>query len=139
METGAATSKNSRGPSAQERTPAGELDRVLAAAAAAWDWHGLDCEVATEPAGRSDAVVGTVGLPSLRRVEVVVADSAETADIAWQTLRDWPLAESWRLCAVVPLAAMGRAHEVLRDMRCELQPWWRMGDGSIAFGGVERA
>lgn len=132
-------SKDSRGSSPRDWTPAEQLETVVAAAAAAWDWHGYECEVATEPSGHSDAAVGAVGLPSLRRVEVVVADNAETGDLAWQTLRDWPLADSWRLCAVVPLAAMGRAHEVLRDMSCELQPWWRLRDGSIAFGGVERA
>ncbi len=125
--------------STQECSYAGQLATVLAAARAAWDWHGFECEVATKPAGYSDSVVGTVGLPSLRRVEVVVVDTAESSDSPWRALRDWPLADSWRLCAVVPLAAMGQAHEQLRDVSCELQPWWSMRDGSIAFGGVERA
>lgn len=132
-------STDSRSSRTQGWSYAGQLESVLAAATAAWDWHGFECAVATMPAGHSDSVVGTVGLPSLRRVEVVVVDNVDSPDSPWQALRDWPLADSWRFCAVVPLAAMGRAHEVLRDMNCELQPWWSMRDGSIAFGGVERA
>jgi len=137
VETGA-TPTGSRSSNTQDCSYDGQLETVLAAAAAAWDWHGIKCEVATKPSGYSDSVVGTVGLPSLRRVEVVLA-TAGPSDSAWQAVRDWPLADSWRLCAVVPLAAMGRAHEALRDASCELQPWWNQGDGSIAFGGVERA
>lgn len=128
-----------RGPVTQRPFVTENLAPVLAAAVAAWDWHGVDFEVETADAGSTETVAGVVGLPALRRVEVVVADDAHPNDDAWQTLRDWPLAESWRLCAVVPLAAMGRAHEVLRDVSCELQPWWRLKDGSIVFGGVERA
>jgi len=138
VETGEVAT-GSRDSSTQGCSYAGQLEAVLAAATAAWGWHGFECEVATKPAGQSDSVVGTVGLPSLRRVEVVVVDTVESSDSPWLALRDWPLAGSWRLCAVVPLAAMGHAHEVLRDVSCELQPWWSMRDGSIAFGGVERA
>lgn len=108
---------------------------VLSAAGAAWAWLGADCNI--NPTGSTEGIIGTVGLPALGRLEVMV-DDAHT-DSAWKALRDWEVDESWRVCAVVPLAAMGRAHDALRDLRCDLQPWWVQDDGTVAFGSVELA
>ena len=46
--------------------------------------------------------------------------------------------DEWQLCALVPLALMGIAHEHLSDRGFRLQGWW-LQDGSVAFGGIEVA
>ena len=46
--------------------------------------------------------------------------------------------DEWQLCALVPLALMGVAHEHLYDQGFRLQGWW-VEDGNVAFGGVEIA
>lgn len=117
--------------------PAGSTGRspVLSAAQAAWTWLGTDCTI--HPTGDASGIIGTVGLPALWRLEVMVDD--RSTDLAWAALREWELDESWRLCAVIPLAATGRAHDALRDLRCDLQPWWVQDDGTVAFGSVELA
>lgn len=107
----------------------------MSAAQSAWTWLGTDCTI--HPSGTTSGIIGTVGLPGLWRLEVLVDDTS--TESAWAALRELEIPESWRLCAVVPLAAMGRAHEVLRDLRCDLQPWWVQDDGSVAFGSVELA
>jgi len=118
-----------------DATHADASSPVLSAAGAAWAWLGAECTI--NPSSSTDGIIGTVGLPNLWRFEIMV-DDLQT-DSAWDALRDWKLDESWRLCAVVPLAAMGRAHDALRDLRCDLQPWWVQDDGTVAFGSVELA
>ena len=109
---------------------------VLEAAMTAWTWAGADCHL--DRGELAQGIVGMVKLPDIGRVEVVL--DTDCADSAWAMLRRWKSAsESLRLCAVVPLAAMGQAHEALRDLRCDLQPWWVQGDGVVVFGSVERA
>ena len=118
-----------------DTTPAEAPSPVLSAAGAAWAWLGTECTI--HPTSSTDGIIGTVGLPDLWRLEVMV-DDLQT-DSAWDALRHWELDESWRLCAVVPLAAMGRAHDALRHLGCDLQPWWVQDDGTVAFGSVELA
>lgn len=124
-----------RGGPIFEATDAEAPSAVLSAAGAAWAWLGTECTIRSTSS--TDGIIGTVGLPDLWRLEVMVDDSR--TESAWDALRAWKLDESWRLCAVVPLAAMGRAHDVLRDLRCDLQPWWVQDDGTVAFGSVELA
>jgi len=56
----------------------------------------------------------------------------------WDVLAAVKPADEWQLCALVPLALMGTAHERLCDHGYELQGWW-FQEGRVAFGGVEIA
>lgn len=108
---------------------------VLDAARRAWEWYGITCHVRTahwKPAG----IVGALDLPDRRHVEVIVDDASEDV---WSTLGNWAAADEWIVRAVVPLPALGRAHEALRERGCELQGYWVQDDGRVAFGSVERA
>lgn len=70
-----------------------------------------------------------------RRVEFVVAEDDPDA---WDVLAGIRAADSWQLCALVPLGLLGVAHERLRGHRYELQGWW-VTDDTVAFGNVEIA
>jgi len=58
----------------------------------------------------------------------------------WSTVEKWAaVAEEWVVRAVLPLSALGRAHEALRERGCELQGYWVQDDGRVAFGSIEIA
>ena len=110
-------------------------EHVLQAARAAWEWAGTHCYL--EAQTEHDGILGSLGVPERRRIEVVV--SGTPSESVWSTLGDWRLAATWRLCALVPLAAMGQAHEHLRGFDYDLQAWWMREDGTVAFGAIEIA
>ncbi len=111
-----------------------DASRVVAEAKRTWDAHGEPVEVGIT------AVTGQAHLASLaalnaRRVEYVIDSDNE---LVWEALKSARHADKWQLCALVPLALMGRAHEHLCENRFELQGWWFQGD-RVAFGGIEIA
>lgn len=106
---------------------------VIAAAKRAWEIHGEYVALRETP------VNGHVRLTSLavsisRRVEYVV--ECDDPDV-WNVLAA-KASDEWQLCALVPLALMGAAHERLSGHGFRLQGWWFQGD-RVAFGGIEIA
>lgn len=117
--------------------PAPTLDRVaevIAAAKQAWEVHGERVAVGETPVN-GHARLTSLAAPTSRRVEYVV--ECDDPDV-WEVLATAKAADDWQLCALVPLALMGTAHERLCDHGFELQGWWLQGD-RVAFGGVEIA
>lgn len=108
---------------------------VLEAARFAWEWHGVPCYVRVNQAG-SPGVVGALDLPDRRHVELFIEDEGS---ITWETVSEWVTSDQWSVRAVVPRAALGHAHEVLREHGCELQSYWLQPDGRVEFGAIEIA
>jgi len=109
------------------------VTEVIAAAKRAWEIHGEYVALRETP------VNGHVRLTSLavsisRRVEYVV--ECDDPDV-WNVLAA-KASDEWQLCALVPLALMGAAHERLSGHGFRLQGWWFQGD-RVAFGGIEIA
>lgn len=119
------------------RPSASGYDAVLTAALAAWKWHGTEYVVRDDEWAEQTGVLGAVDIPELRRVEIVL--QTDFAESVWDALTVLDVDPLWHVCAVVPLSAMGKAHEALRDTGCDIQPWWTASDGSVAFGSVELA
>lgn len=108
--------------------------RVAVAAQHAWEVHGECLEVRSTPVN-GHAHLTSIAAARARRIEFVV--EGDDPD-AWDVLAGMEAPESWQLCALVPLALLGQAHERLRDHGYELQGWWVSGD-KVAFGNVEIA
>lgn len=109
-------------------------DRVVAAARRAWEAHGEPLEVGRRPVN-GHAHMTSLAARHARRVEFVV--ECDDSD-AWDVLAGVKAADSWQLCALVPLGLLGKAHERLRGHGYELQGWW-VTDDEIAFGNPEIA
>ena len=108
---------------------------VVDAARRAWELHDTRCHfVSDEP--RVDGILGAINLPDLHHVEVFIE---EASDQVWRALGEWPRSEDWLIRVVVPLPALGGAHEALRDHGCEVQGYWMSDDGGVVFGPVELA
>lgn len=108
---------------------------VLEAARTAWEWYGVACHVRRSDSVEAD-IAGAVDVPERRRVEVFFE---RVTDDVWSALNDWVVSDEWALRAVVPRQDLGRAHEALRERRCELQSYWKGSDGLVRFGSVEIA
>lgn len=108
--------------------------RVVAEAKRAWEVYGEPVKVSVT-AVNGHARMSSLSVPRSRRVEYVV--EADDADM-WDVLGAAKRTGEWQLCALVPLALMGRAHERLCEHGFELQGWW-VQDDRVAFGGVEIA
>lgn len=109
-------------------------ERVAAATQRAWEVHG-ERVVLRETPVNGHARLTSLAAPISRRVEYVV--ECDDPDV-WDVLAAATAADKWQLCALVPLALMGTAHERLCDHGFELQGWWLQGD-HVAFGGIEIA
>ncbi len=109
-------------------------ERVVAAAKRAWEVHGERVALRETPVN-GHARLTSLAAPTSRRVEYVV--ECDDPDV-WDVLAAVEVADEWQLCALVPLALMGTAHERLCDHGFKLQGWWLQGD-HVAFGGVEIA
>lgn len=108
---------------------------ALATARRAWEWHGFECSVVETT--DSPGIAGVLAVPGHRYSEVVVE---QADDLVWEALAEWSeRSGQWRMRAIVPLPALGVAHEVLRDHDCELQGYWFDEVGRAVFGSVERA
>ena len=104
-----------------------QVSDVVAAAKRAWELHG-------ETSVNSRVRLTLLEAPISRHVEYVV--ECNDPDV-WKMLAA-KASDEWQLCALVPLALMGIAHEHLSDRGFRLQGWWLQG-GSVAFGGIEVA
>lgn len=109
-------------------------EQVIAAATRAWEVHGERVALGETPVN-GHARLTSLAAPTSRRVEYVV--EGDDPDV-WDVLAAVKPADEWQLCALVPLALMGTAHERLCDHGYELQGWW-FQEGRVAFGGVEIA
>lgn len=109
-------------------------DRVVVAARRAWEIHGELVALGETPVN-GHAHLRSLAAPTSRRVEYIV--EGDDPDV-WDLLAAAKAADNWQLCALVPLALMGTAHERLCDHSFELQGWWLQGN-RVAFGGVEIA
>lgn len=117
---------------ASRHDPLGE--QVAAAAQHAWEVHGERLDVRSTPVN-GHAHMTSLAAVHARRVEFVVEHDDPHA---WDVLAGVKAADSWQLCALVPLGLLGKAHERLREHGYELQGWW-VTDGEVAFGNVEIA
>ena len=106
---------------------------VAAAAKRAWEIHGEQVAL-RETSVNGHILLTSLEVPISRHVEYVV--ECNDPDV-WNMLAA-KASDEWQLCALVPLALMGVAHERLSDHGFRLQGWWLQG-GSVAFGGVEIA
>ena len=106
---------------------------VAAAAKRAWEIHGEQVAL-RETSVNSRIRLTSLEAPIARHVEYVV--ECNDPDV-WKMLAA-KASDEWQLCALVPLALMGIAHEHLSDRGFRLQGWW-LQDGSVAFGGIEVA
>jgi hypothetical protein len=101
--------------------------------ASSWSYRtgGEDVRLAQDLAGAGFLNCPDILLPSLRRAEhVVTEESLEAFDGGrWSSLRD----AGYDLWALVPLAAVARAHECLRGVVDRIQPWW-IENGRVRFG-----
>ena len=108
---------------------------VVDAARRAWELHDTRCHfVSDEP--KVDGILGAINLPERNHIEVFIE---EASDRVWRALGEWPRNENWLIRVVVPLPALGSAHEALRDHGCEVQGYWMSDDGAVVFGSVEIA
>lgn len=116
--------------------PASTCDRsseVVAAAKRAWEIHGERVALRETPVN-NHIRLASLEAPISRHVEYVV--ECNDPDV-WNMLAAKE-SDEWQLCALVPLALMGIAHEHLSEQGFRLQGWWLQG-GSVAFGGIEIA
>ena len=110
-----------------------QVSDVVAAAKRAWELHGERVAL-RETSVNSRVRLTLLEAPISRHVEYVV--ECNDPDV-WKMLAA-KASDEWQLCALVPLALMGVAHERLSDQGFRLQGWWVEG-GNVAFGGVEIA
>lgn len=110
-----------------------QVSDVVAAAKRAWELHGERVAL-RETSVNSHVRLTLLEAPISRHVEYVV--ECNDPDV-WKMLAA-KASDEWQLCALVPLALMGIAHEHLSDRGFRLQGWWLQG-GNVAFGGIEVA
>lgn len=128
--------RTGRGRPAVTTVPAltsNQVSDVVAAAKRAWELHGERVAL-RETSVNSRVRLTLLEAPISRHVEYVV--ECNDPDV-WKMLAAKASGE-WQLCALVPLALMGIAHERLSGRGFRLQGWW-LQDGSVAFGGIEVA
>ena len=108
--------------------------RVVDSAAKAWECYGDEVNQ-QEAAINGHGVMPYLVAHRARRIEYVVTE--DDPDV-WEMLSSRKPAQSWQLCALVPLRLLGVAHDKLQEHDYELQAWWIRG-GGVAFGRVETA
>jgi hypothetical protein len=120
-----------------------EMAPVVAAVRRSWEVHG---EVTSAPAWAelaselgltsSDEVIkSVVVIPRLRTVECVLDAQAKIQGAA----ADFTalVNAGWKVDALLPVSALGEAHEVFRGLSIALQGWLRSATGELRFTAPE--
>lgn len=115
---------------------------VAAAAQEHWRVAGeraevVDWDVVASTLGLSHgaAISAAVLIPKIMQIECVLDVDAELAD-AWSDLYAL-VTQGWRVQALLPLSALGAAHEALRGLDILLQGCWTAQDGGLRFTSPE--
>jgi hypothetical protein len=81
------------------------------------------------------AIGAAVFIPKILQIECVLDAGPELAN-AWSDLSAL-VTRGWQVQALMPLAALGAAHEALRGLDILLQGWWTAQDGELRFTSPE--
>jgi hypothetical protein len=116
--------------------------RVAAAAQESWrvlgetsqvvDWTVIASALKIEP---GEVIKAAVVLPQLMRIECVLDDRPDMRRAGEQLSA--LLLRGWTVSALLPLPAMGSAHQALRGLGIHLQGWWTSDDDRLRFTSPE--
>jgi hypothetical protein len=117
-------------------------DRVTAAAQESWRglgetsqvvaWSLIASALGIEP---GEVIKTAIMLPQLMRIECVLDDQADMRRAAEQIRA--LLLRGWTVNALLPLPALGSAHQALRGLSIQLQGWWTSDDDRLHFTSPE--
>lgn len=85
--------------------------------------------------GAAAPISVTVVVPQAMHIECVLEDTAPLSEVrsALSALRT----DGWAVRALLPVSAMGQAHEALRGLDIGLQGWWCSEGRSLRFASPE--
>jgi hypothetical protein len=115
---------------------------VAAAAQEYWRVAGeiaevVDWDVVANSLGLAHgaAISAAVLIPKIMQIECVLDTDTELTD-AWADLSAL-VSQGWRVQALLPLPALGAAHEALRGLDILLQGWWIAQGRGLRFTSPE--
>jgi hypothetical protein len=85
--------------------------------------------------GPDDAIKSVVVVPRVRRVECVLDPNTKIESAVDDVAA--LVAAGWAVSALLPVSAMGVAHEAFRGLTIELQGWWESAPGEVRFTALE--
>lgn len=96
------------------------------------DWSVIASALGIDP---GKVIMAAVVLPKLGRIECILDDQADMRH-AGEQFRAL-LLRGWSVNALLPMHALGAAHQALRGLRIHLQGWWTQDDERLHFTSPE--
>jgi hypothetical protein len=106
--------------------------RGLGQASQIVDWIVVASALGIEP---GDTIKAAIVLPQLGRIECVLDDQVDMRRASDQLSA--LLRRGWSVSALLPVHALGTAHQALRGLSIQLQGWWAPEDKRLRFTSPE--